>query len=126
MYGIAAYKLNETKLAFEYMQDSVEIDLANSKNHTQFGLHMANMGGSYLLVLMGLLGLQINEILSLSPVYQDEIENYQLSIQFQSTRLLFQVVHNQLMIHVNKPIDIDLFGKRIHVDSFHSAMIKLA
>lgn len=126
MYGIAAYKLNEAKLAFEYMQDSVEIDLANSKNHTQFGLHMANMGGSYLLVLMGLLGLQINEVLSLSPVYQDEIENYQLSIQFQSTRLLFQVIHNQLMIHVNKPIDIDLFGERIHVDSFHSAMIKLA
>lgn len=126
MYGIAAYKLNQTKLAFDYMQDSVEIDLANTKNHTQFGLHLANMGGSYLLVLMGLLGLQINAVLTLRPVYQTEIESYQLSIQFQGIKLLFQVDHNQLMIHASKPIDINLFGEAVHVDTFHSAMIKLA
>ena len=126
MYGIAAYKLNETKLAYEYMRDSVEIDLKNTKKHTQFGLHLANMGGSYLLVLMGLLGVQIKEVLSVAPVYQTEIERFQLMIQFQSTQVFFQVVQNQLSIHVSEPIDIELFGQFVHVDKFHSAKIKLA
>lgn len=126
MYGIAAYKLKNTKLGFEYLNDSIQIDLQNRKNHTQHGLHMANMGGSYLLVLMGLLGLTIDEVLSVNPVSQNDITMFELKIRFQGINLHFIVKDYRITIMASSPIRLRLDDEIILIDKSFTALIKRA
>lgn len=67
MYGIAAYRLSDSTLGKSAFEDVLKIDLHNARKHTQHGLHMANIGGSYLLVMYGLFGCVVNEDVSFNP-----------------------------------------------------------
>jgi alpha,alpha-trehalose phosphorylase len=85
MYGIAAYRLNDSTLGKSAFDDILKIDLHNARKHTQHGLHMANIGGSYLLVLYGLFGCVVNEDVSFNP-------RPLTSFDFVSTRIQIQGV----------------------------------
>ncbi|HET6784601.1 MAG TPA: glycosyl hydrolase family 65 protein [Erysipelotrichaceae bacterium] len=126
MYGIAAYKLKNTEIGYDFLKDSIQIDLENKKNHTQHGLHMANMGGSYLLIIMGLLGLHIDEMLSINPVSQDNITAYEFNIKFQGIRLFFGVKDYRLTITSSAPIRLKLGHEIVLIDKSFSALIKRA
>lgn len=85
IYGIAAYRLREDSLGQEAFEDILKIDLKNARHHTQHGLHLANIGGSYLLVMYGLFGLVINEDVSFhpQPLTTFEFVNSRIQIQGQ-------------------------------------------
>ncbi len=85
MYGIAAYRLNDSTLGKSAFEDILKIDLHNARKHTQHGLHMANIGGSYLLVMYGLFGCVVNEEVSFNP-------RPLTSFDFVSTRIQIQGV----------------------------------
>jgi len=83
IYGIAAYRLREDTLGQEAFEDILKIDLKNARHHTQHGLHLANIGGSYLLVMYGLFGLVINEDVSFHPQPLTTFEFVSSRIQIQ-------------------------------------------
>jgi alpha,alpha-trehalose phosphorylase len=126
MYGIAAYGLGRSDLGKEFLMDSLHIDLKDTKRHTQHGLHMANMGGGYLLLAYGLLGIRLERILKIAPVYQDYFTEVSLKFRYQGCVLSVEVKENKVEVTSDKPILIQLFDKQVLVDTSTQALIKSA
>lgn len=124
MYGIAAYGLGRSDLGKEFLLDSLHIDLKDTKRHTQHGLHMANMGGGYLLLAYGLLGIRLERTLVIAPVYQDHFTEVSLTFLYQGCALSVEVKENHVEITTDKPILIQLFDKQVLVNTFTKALIK--
>lgn len=61
IFGIMASKLGMQEKAYEYFDFSSKMDICNSQKNTKDGIHTANMGGTYMGVVYGFLGLRIKE-----------------------------------------------------------------
>jgi alpha,alpha-trehalose phosphorylase len=126
MYGIAAYALGKAEMGYEFLMDSLQIDLENTKQHTQHGLHMANMGGTYLLIAYGLLGIRLDKVLVIAPARQTQFKEVSLSFVYQGCHLSVEVKDTVVEITTDKPILIMLFDKQVLVNTSTKALIKSA
>jgi alpha,alpha-trehalose phosphorylase len=124
MYGIAAYGLGRSDLGKEFLMDSLHIDLKDTKHHTQHGLHMANMGGGFLLLAYGLLGIRLEKILKIAPVMQDQFKEISIRFRYQACDLSIKVKENQVEVTSDKPILIQLFDKQVLVETSTQVLIK--
>jgi hypothetical protein len=61
VFSIAASRFGFYEDAYEYFGDSAKLDLLNKAGSTKDGLHVANMGGTFMAILFGFAGLKINE-----------------------------------------------------------------
>jgi alpha,alpha-trehalose phosphorylase len=116
VYGIAAYKLGRSYQGFQYFHEVTEFDLFDRKNHTKHGLHLANLGGSYMMLIYGLLGLRMEEILSIDPADQQEIQSYKVHFSYQGSNLVIDYHHDQVTISTDKPIKLKVYGKVVVVE----------
>jgi alpha,alpha-trehalose phosphorylase len=126
IYGIAAYQLNQHDLAYEFYLDVVGIDLNNTKKHTQHGLHMANMGGAYLMMIYGLFNIKLNTVLTLSPIKQETIQRIETTIKYQGCTINLALDTQRLKITVDKPIEMLIYEDLVLVSSFKEVLLKHA
>ncbi len=126
IYGIAAYNLNLEELGLEFFKDSLNIDLTDATRHTRHGLHMANMGGTYLLLIYGLLGLRLEKQLRIAPAYQNHFKEISIGILYQGSKIKIHVKDHVVTVTSDKPIRIRLFDEDILVEGQHSELIKNA
>jgi alpha,alpha-trehalose phosphorylase len=125
IYGISAYQIGYTDLAYEFFKRVSELDFRDSHNRTQHGLHIANLGGSYLMLIYGILGFRFNETFELNPIYQTHISSIKTTIVYQQTTINLQIEDNSLYIEVDRPIKMNLHGKSIEIkDKFKYHIIK--
>ncbi len=61
IFGIMASKLGDTEKAYQYFDVSSKLDILNTQKNTKDGIHTANMGGTYMAVVYGFLGLRVKE-----------------------------------------------------------------
>lgn len=61
IYGIMASRIGERSKAYDYLKESIYLDLHDTHKNTKDGLHMANMAGTLLSVTAGFGGLRLNE-----------------------------------------------------------------
>ncbi len=123
IYGIAAYHLGKSELAYQYFQELSLLDLEDKKRHTQHGLHMANLGGSYLMLIYGLFGVRIGEYLSIDPPMQEQIKLAEVTIRYQSVKLNLKIEKNVLSLVSDLPIKLKVYGKIITVDKDYSILV---
>ncbi len=116
IYGIAAYKLGRHQLAFEYFKEVSELDLIDQRKHTRYGLHLANLGGSYLMLIYGVLGLRMNSILTINPVEQEELPYYKLNFTYQGAKLVVEHIDKIITISTDKPIKLKVYGNIMDVE----------
>jgi alpha,alpha-trehalose phosphorylase len=116
VYGIAAYKLGRSYQGYQYFHEVTEFDLFDRKKHTKHGLHLANLGGSYMMLIYGLIGLRMEETLSIEPVDQQEIKSYKVHFSYQGSNLVVDYNYNQMTISTDKPIKLKVYGKVIVVE----------
>lgn len=124
IYGIAAYGLGFDTMASMFFNDSLFIDLNDATKHTQHGLHMANIGGTFLLLAYGLMGIRLGEKLCVAPVKQKAFRDVRLDIVYQGVSVVMQIKGETLTIHVSEPLTICLYGKIVHVNDVTSVLIK--
>lgn len=99
IYSIMASKLELTQKAYDYFIETARLDLDNTHGNTKDGLHMANMGGTWLAIVFGFAGLRMKEDgISLRPSLPDKWEGYRFSIQYQSRKLRIVVTAKQTNI----------------------------
>ncbi|MCL2820830.1 MAG: family 65 glycosyl hydrolase [Oscillospiraceae bacterium] len=60
-FGIMAARLGLENKAYEYFYDTLITDLENTHGNTKDGLHTANLGGSWMVTVMGFAGMRLNE-----------------------------------------------------------------
>lgn len=88
VYSVMASKLGYKEKAYAYFNETARLDLDNTHGNTKDGLHMANMGGTWLAIVYGFAGLRVKESgLSLAPSLPDDWNSLDFHVQYQG-RLL--------------------------------------
>jgi len=61
IFSIMAARLCMEEKAYDYFMDTLRTDLDDTHGNTKDGLHTANLGGSWLALVMGFAGMRLNE-----------------------------------------------------------------
>ncbi|MEQ6388437.1 glycosyl hydrolase family 65 protein [Bacillaceae bacterium S4-13-58] len=92
VFSIMASKLRKKEKAYHYFSETSLMDLENTHGNTKDGLHMANMGGTWMAIVFGFAGLRIKEDgLHLAPWIPESWAGYSFHIQYK-----FQNIHVQV------------------------------
>jgi alpha,alpha-trehalose phosphorylase len=122
-----ACKIGYKDEAYRYFMDTVRLDLDNTHNNTKDGLHMANMGGSFMGIVYGFAGLRIKESgISFSPIICDEWEGYQFNIQYHSRTIYIEVNKQDIIIKIEgAPLYIKVYEQSYHIEDALTLPIKM-
>ncbi|MBU1020682.1 MAG: family 65 glycosyl hydrolase, partial [Firmicutes bacterium] len=125
IYSIMAFKLNNYELAYDYFTKVLQTDYLNTHKNTEHGLHVANLGGSYLGFVFGVVGLRIHsDCLTIHPIKLKEITGYEFNIVYQGSKVNIKV-DDVLTIKTTKKIKMNIYGKQIEiVDCYQTALSK--
>ncbi len=116
IYSIAAFRLGSLEFGCKYFKEVLETDLLNIHKNTQHGLHVANLGGSYLGIVYGVLGLRIHKnYLSINPIVTKEIKGYEISIIYRGSEIKFKV-GTSLEIESTKEVLIMINKRNVLID----------
>ena len=102
-FSIMASKIGYEDKAFDYFNETARLDLDNTHGNTKDGLHMANMGGTWLAIVYGFAGVRVKESgLSLAPSLPDAWGSLEFHLQY----------HGRLLkVHLDRKCN-NLFGDR--------------
>ena len=133
IFGIIACKLGDLNKAKEYFKETLATDLDDQKGNTRDGLHMANMGGCYLMVRDGFAGMRISENgLSLYPMLPDGIRSYDFNINYKNRIISIHVDIKGTTVKLHKssinkePISIKIYDQEIKIDENEQRVIRKA
>lgn len=119
IYSIAAFKLNDLDMGCKYFEEVLQTDYYNTHKNTDQGLHVANMGGSYIGFIYGILGLTIHDkYISVNPKTTSKIKGYELKIKYQGNHIIFKV-SNSLEITTKSKITFMINGKKQLVNGIY-------
>ncbi|WP_277585143.1 glycoside hydrolase family 65 protein [Psychrobacillus antarcticus] len=126
IFSVMASKLGDKAKAYEYFRKTARLDLENTHGNTKDGLHMANMGGTWLAIVYGFAGLRVKERgLSLAPSLPDHWDSLEFHLQYQNRTLNIKMErsivtyslikgNNLTISHKGKSIDLKI-GENIEM-----------
>ncbi len=120
IHSIAAFRLGEDDLGFEFFEDICTMDLQNTHKNTDHGLHIANAGGIYLSLLLGVLGIQINnDNLQISPRLPKQFKGLKATLTYRQTKIEIHL-EQKIKISVEKPLMIGIYDELVEIkDDYH-------
>ncbi|WP_147804503.1 glycoside hydrolase family 65 protein [Alkalicoccus halolimnae] len=88
VFSMMAARLGRGDKAYRYFIETARLDIDNTHKNTKDGLHLANMGGTWLALVFGFAGMRVKEKgLVFRPVLPKEWDTLSFRIQYQG-RLL--------------------------------------
>jgi len=116
IHAVQAARLGQVDKAYRYFLDTVYLDLNNVQKNTEYGLHVANLGGIYLTLLNGFLGLTIDENISIYPSLPKHIEHLKLNFRInEDTIIKAHLTHKEIKLQVNKPTTIYIYDEQVKI-----------
>lgn len=115
VFSIMAAKIGELDKAYEYFIETARLDLDNTHGNTKDGLHMANMGGTWMAIVYGFAGLRVKESgLSLAPAIPKQWQSYRFSIQYLGRHISVSVDTKGTKVNLlnGEELTIKLYGKK--------------
>lgn len=125
MYGIGAYQLGKEKLATQFFEDTLSLDLEDKNKHTKNGLHFANIGGSYLMVLKGIFGVDTLEGLSINPTSILNEKECQITFKYHDNVIKVSLNEKDFNIQVSKPIQLKVYGEHYMIENMKRFLKKV-
>ncbi len=125
MYGIGAYQLGKEKLATQFFEDTLSLDLEDKNKHTKNGLHFANIGGSYLMVLKGIFGVDTLEGLSINPTSILNEKECQITFKYHDNVIRVSLNEKDFNIQVSKPIQLKVYGEHYMIENMKKVFKKV-
>ncbi|OIB00843.1 glycoside hydrolase family 65 [Paenibacillus sp. LC231] len=120
IFSIMASKIGNMDKAYEYFIETARLDLDNTHGNTKDGLHMANMGGTWMSIVYGFAGMRLKESgLSLSPAIPKDWEKYAFRLNFRD-RLIGVSIENEgitLEIVEGESIEIKLYNEVVTLEA---------
>jgi alpha,alpha-trehalose phosphorylase len=114
VFSIMATKLGLKEKAYDYFIETARMDLDNTHGNTKDGLHMANMGGTWMAIIFGFAGLRIKEDgISLNPTLPTQWEGYSFPLQYQGRKLFVTKSLDQTKIELlsGEDLILNVFGE---------------
>lgn len=115
IFSIMYARTGNKEKAYEYFDEQVRMDVDNTLSNTHHGLHVANMGGTYLTIVSGFLGLRTNNGLSIRPYRPNAWKGYQVNLEYRGVSLAFEV-KDTLKIKASEPIEIVVYGYHVRIE----------
>lgn len=114
IFGIMSSKLGMKEKAYEYFNFSSKMDILNSQHNTEDGIHTANMGGCYMGIVYGFLGLRVKESgFYFTPSIPEQWDGYCLRLCLKGSLLEITVDKKQCHLKLLKgePITVYVYEK---------------
>jgi len=115
IFSAMAARIGLKKKAYSYFTDTVRTDLIDLQGNTSDGLHLANLGGSWLTIVAGFGGLQIkNDILTITNHLPDEWKQLSLKIMYHGSLLKIDYTKDKTQVTLveGQPVEIFVDGVR--------------
>ncbi|PLR96542.1 glycoside hydrolase family 65 protein [Bacillus sp. T33-2] len=128
IFSIMASKIGAHGKAYEYFIETARLDLDNTHGNTKDGLHMANMGGTWMSIVYGFAGLRLKESgISLAPAIPDSWSGYAFKLQYQGRKLEIGINREETSVCLlsGEPMAIKLYGQKIMLEKGHPYRAKL-
>lgn len=119
IFSIMASRIGEVEKAFQYFKQSARIDLDDIQGNTKDGLHMANMGGSWMAIVFGFGGVRISESgLSLRPVIPDQWRSYSFHLVFQGRNLAISIQDKKgiCVLESGQPLTVRIYDRPVRLE----------
>jgi len=120
IFSIMASKVGYSDKAYAYFIETARLDLDNTHGNTKDGLHMANMGGTWMAIVYGFAGTRLKETgLSLSPQIPAGWEKYSFRLTFRG-RLLSVTIRTdcvELELLEGEPLTLTLYNQPVELNA---------
>lgn len=118
IFSIMASKVGYTEKAYHYFVETARLDLDNTHGNTKDGLHLANMGGTWMAIVHGFAGVRLKETgLSIAPSIPASWEEYSFRLAYRDR--LVQIDINKAAVELTllegDSLPIMLYGESIHL-----------
>ncbi|KRN98427.1 glycoside hydrolase family 65 protein [Companilactobacillus kimchiensis] len=101
IFSAIAARIDLKTKAYDYFMDTVKTDLVDLQKNTADGLHVANLGGSWLTVVNGFGGLQVKDgLLTIDNHLPDEWKKLTLRLQYLGRLLQITYTNKTTQIEV--------------------------
>ena len=92
VFSIMAAKIGDVDKAYDYFMETARLDLDNTHGNTRDGLHLANMGGTWMAIVFGFAGLRIKEDgLGFAPVIPRQWKAYAFKVRYRGRLIAVRV-----------------------------------
>jgi alpha,alpha-trehalose phosphorylase len=115
VFSIMASKLGLEEKAYNYFIETARMDIDNTHGNTKDGLHMANMGGTWMAIIFGFGGLRVKESgLHLAPMLPKQWQDYTFPLQYQGRELRVEVSSAATSIHLlrGEELELTVYGEK--------------
>ncbi len=115
IFSIVAAKLGMEDKAYRYFKNTARLDLTDKHNNTKDGVHVANMGGTYMAIVYGFAGFRLKEQgISFAPMLPGEWTAYRFKISFEDSRIMVNVKENECIFTLESGSvkNIVVYGKQ--------------
>lgn len=119
IFSIMATKVGYADKAYDYFTETARLDLDNTHGNTKDGLHLANMGGTWMAIVFGFAGVRIKEThLALAPTMPSSWENYQFKVQYKGRTIdiLINSLQVQLTLVDGEALKIRLYEQDVALE----------
>ncbi|MDF9843390.1 MULTISPECIES: glycosyl hydrolase family 65 protein [unclassified Paenibacillus] len=119
IFSIMASKIGYRDKAYNYFIETARLDLDNTHGNTKDGLHLANMGGTWMAIVYGFAGTRLKESgLSLSPSIPDGWDKYAFRLTFRG-RLIAVTIRTggvELELLEGDALTLTLYGQPVELN----------
>ncbi|WP_137597852.1 glycoside hydrolase family 65 protein [Paucilactobacillus kaifaensis] len=115
-YAIVASQLDDQTAFNQMLQRAFSTDLTDGQHNTNEGLHTASMGGTWLVISLGLAHVRATQNnLLLDPILPPQWEAYVIPITYHGSQLKLSVSKRETNITLiaGKPVPVILNGKKV-------------
>lgn len=108
VYGIMASKVGKFDRAYEFFDESSGLDLDNTHENTEDGLHMANLAGTAVSIIYGFAGLRIKEdAIHIEPWLPKEWKDYSFHLKYRGRNIHVGISDKIKVVLISgEPVDI--------------------
>ncbi|MEH7076395.1 glycoside hydrolase family 65 protein [Neobacillus drentensis] len=127
VFSIMASKLGYKQKAYDYFIETARLDLDNTHGNTKDGLHMANMGGTWLAIVYGFAGLRVKENgISFQPALPEKWQGYRFKVKYQGRKLQIEIDATETKITLlnGSALAIRVFDHTYHLKKETPLIIK--
>ncbi|MFC7061051.1 glycoside hydrolase family 65 protein [Halobacillus seohaensis] len=120
VFSIMASKLDQKEKAYDYFSKTSRLDLDNLHGNTKDGLHMANMGGTWMGIVYGFAGLRVKESnVHFSPYLPEQWGSLEFNIRYRGRLINLKLTKGKVVYTLveGKPVDIFHHGAEVTLES---------
>ncbi|WP_284139629.1 glycosyl hydrolase family 65 protein [Virgibacillus sp. LDC-1] len=101
VFSMMGARLGYMEKSYHYFLETVRLDLDNTQGNTRHGLHMANMGGTWLAIVTGFAGMRVKENgLFFRPNIPKDWESFSFRLSFRDSSIQCTITQEQLAVQL--------------------------